>query len=349
MMDSRIKIVADKAIPFLEGVFEPYAEVVYMKGADITAEDVKDADALIVRTRTICNEALLAGSSVKVIASATIGTDHIDFAACDKLGIMVSNAPGCNAGGVMEYVYSALYGTASRKNIDLQGKTIGVIGVGNTGGRIARMGVYLGFNVLRYDPPRAAEEGNFEFCSLDYLLRNSDVVTMHVPLNEETKNMANADFFKMMKKDAFFINCCRGEVVVEQDLKNARSKLGGLILDVWQNEPHVDPELVEMADIATPHIAGYSYQGKQNGTAAVVRAVARYFGISQLTDFFPVTEMPENEAVKVMLKGLNQGEITSILQYNYPVFTDDFRFRMEPDKFEELRNNYQYRREIYFN
>ena len=211
-MERRVKIVADKAIPFLEGVFEPYADVVYLNGSDIVPEVVKDADALIIRTRTVCNEELLAGSSVKIIASATIGTDHIDYDACDRLGIMVSNAPGCNAGGVMEYVYSALYGTASRKDINLEGKTIGVIGVGNTGGRVARMGVYLGFNVLKCDPPRAEKEGSFEFCTLEHLLRNSDIVTMHVPLNEETKNIADADFFKQMKKDAFFINCCRGEV-----------------------------------------------------------------------------------------------------------------------------------------
>ena len=347
-MESKIKIVADKAIPFLEGVFEPYAEVVYKKGSEICAEDVKDADALITRTRTICNDELLEGSSVKIIASATIGTDHIDFDCCDRRGIMVSNAPGCNAGGVMEYVFSALYGTASRRDIDLSDQTIGVIGVGHTGGRVARMAVYLGFNVLKCDPPREAAEGSFEFCDLEYLLRNSDIVTMHVPLNETTKNMADGEFFKMMKKDAIFINCCRGEVVVEEELKKAMGKLGPVILDVWQNEPDVDPELIDMVDIATPHIAGYSYQGKQNGTASVVRAVARYFGIQELCEFFPKTELPENEAVKVHLTGLNQGEITSILQYNYPVFTDDFRFRMEPDKFEELRNHYQYRREIYF-
>lgn len=347
MMDRKLKIIADSDIPFLEGVFEPYAEVSYRKGGEIRAGEVKDADALLVRTRTCCSRELLEGSSVKIIASATIGLDHIDLQWCDRNGILVSNAPGCNAGGVMEYVFSALYGVASRRTVDMAGKTIGIIGVGNTGGRVAAMATYLGLGVLKYDPPREKAEGPFEFCSLERLLAESDIVTLHVPLNAETRNMANAAFFKQMKEGAFFINCCRGEVVDEKALKNARPALGGLILDVWCNEPNVDRELLDMTDIATPHIAGYSYQGKQNATAAIVRATARFFGIRKLYNFFPRTLSIENEAVKVVLRGLGQGEITSILQYNYPVFADDFKFRLDPSRFEELRNGYHYRREIY--
>ena len=346
-MEKKIKIVADSAVPFLEGVFEPYAEVKYMGGSDIGPDDVRDADALIIRTRTKCDAALLDGSRVKFIATATIGTDHIDFPYCDAHGITVRNAPGCNAGGVMEYVFSALYGLASRKAISLEGDTIGIIGVGHVGSLIERMGLSLGFKILKCDPPRAEAEEPFGFCDLDYLLQNSQIVTMHTPLNETTRGMADRHFFSMMRPGAFFINASRGEVVCDDALKEAIPKLGPVIIDTWNHEPDIDLELMDKVAIATPHIAGYSYQGKQNGTAAAVRAVAHYFGIQSLYEFFPKTDLPENEAVKLDLKGLNQGEIAAVLQYNYPIFTDDFMLRVAPEDFDKLRAEYKYRREVY--
>lgn len=346
-MNNKITILADKAIPFLEGVFEPYANVIYIPGGEIDAESVKDADVLMIRTRTKCNAQLLEGSKVKFIATATIGTDHIDFPYCDSHGIVVRNAPGCNAGGVMEYVFSALYGLASRRAISLEGDTIGIIGVGHVGSLIERMGLALGFKVLKCDPPRAKAEGPFGFCDLDYLLQNSQIVTMHTPLDETTRGMADGHFFSLMQPGAFFINSSRGEVVDEEALKKAIPQLGPVIIDTWNHEPNIDLELMDKVAIATPHIAGYSYQGKQNGTAAAVRAVAHYFGITQLYEFFPKTELAENEAVKLHLKGLNQGEIAALLQYNYPIFTDDFMLRIAPGDFDKLRSEYKYRREVY--
>ena len=347
MCNKRLKIVADKAIPFLEGVFDPYADMTYLPGDKIGPEDVKDADVLMVRTRTKCNADLLEGSKVKFIATATIGTDHIDFPYCDSKGIVVRNAPGCNAGGVMEYVFSALYGLASRRSISLQGDTIGIIGVGHVGSLIERMGRALGFKILKCDPPRAEAEGSFGFCDLEYLLQNSQIVTLHVPLDETTRGMANSEFFSLMQPGAFFINAARGEVVCDDALKAAIPKLGPVIIDTWNHEPDIDLDLMDKVAIATPHIAGYSYQGKQNGTAAAVRAVAHYFGITELYEFFPKTDLPENEAVKLDLKGLNQGEIASVLQYNYPIFTDDFMLRLNPENFDKLRSEYNYRREVY--
>lgn len=347
MCNKRLKIVADKAIPFLEGVFDPYADMTYLPGDKIGPEDVRDADVLMVRTRTKCNADLLEGSKVKFIATATIGTDHIDFPYCDSKGIVVRNAPGCNAGGVMEYVFSALYGLASRKSISLQGDTIGIIGVGHVGSMIERMGRALGFRILKCDPPRAEAEGSFGFCDLEYLLQNSQIVTLHVPLNETTRGMADSEFFSLMQPGAFFINAARGEVVCDDALKAAIPKLGPVIIDTWNHEPDIDLDLMDKVAIATPHIAGYSYQGKQNGTAAAVRAVAHYFGITELYEFFPKTDLPENEAVKLDLKGLNQGEIASVLQYNYPIFTDDFMLRLNPENFDKLRSEYNYRREVY--
>lgn len=341
-----MKIVADVDVPFLKGVFEPYGEVVYKKGTDICADDVKDADALILRTRTKCNAELLDGSSVKLIATATIGTDHVDFDYCNSHGIQVHNAAGCNAGGVMQYVFSALYGVAARKGIKIDGGTIGIIGVGNVGKRVEQMARHLGFNILKCDPPRAEAEGPEGFCSLEYLLENSQIVTMHTPLDENTRKMANDAFFALMQPGSIFINASRGEVMDEEALKTAFPKFGAVVIDTWNNEPNIDSDLVEMVDIATPHIAGYSYQGKQNGTAMSVRAVARHFGIEALYDFFPEDE-PDHEPVLLDLTGKNHGQIAAVFQYNYPIFTDDFRFRMEPQKFEKLRSEYQYRREVY--
>ena len=343
-----MKIVADIDVPFLEGVFEPYSEVVYKKGLEISREDVLDADALIVRTRTRCDGALLEGTSVKMIATATIGTDHIDLEYCRKAGIVVANAAGCNAGGVMQYVFSALYGVAARKGIKIDGNTIGIVGVGHVGSKVEAMAEYLGFNILRCDPPRAAAEGPEGFCSLEHLLENSDVVTLHVPLDETTRGMANADFFTLMKPGAIFINAARGEIVDEQALLEASPKFGAIVIDTWNNEPDINEELVETADIATPHIAGYTFQGKQNGTAFAVQALARHFGIQELYDYFPAQDLPGHEPVLLDLKGKNHGEIAAVFQYNYPIFTDDFRFRMEPHKFEKLRSEYQYRREIIY-
>lgn len=342
-----MKVVADVDIPFLKGVLEPYAEVVYKKGLDIVREDILDADALLIRTRTRCDASLLDGTRVSLITTATIGTDHIDLDYCREHGIGVANASGCNAGGVMQYVFSALYGVAARKGIKIAGSTIGIIGVGNVGRKIEGMAGYLGFNVLRCDPPRAQKEGPEGFCSLEYLIENSDIITLHVPLDEMTRGMANDAFFTLMKPGAIFINASRGEVVNEEALIAASPKLGAVVIDTWNNEPDVNQALIDVADIATPHIAGYSFQGKLNGTSLAVRAVAEHFGIEDLKDFFPVDEFSDHQPLLLDLKGKNQGEVAAVFQYNYPIFTDDFRFRMEPHKFEKLRSEYQYRREIY--
>ena len=342
-----MKIVADRFIPFLEGVFEPYAEVVYKDGPDITREDCLDADVLITRTRTRCNAELLEGTTVKMISTATIGTDHVDIPWCEEHGIEVYNAAGCNAGGVMDYVFSALYGVAARKKIPLQNAKLGIVGVGHVGRKIERAGRKLGFQILRCDPPRAEKEGPEGFCSLDELLAEALIVTLHVPLDETTRAMANDEFFAKIQPGAIFINAARGEIVDESALLRARPKLGALVIDTWCNEPDVNPRLIAECDVATPHIAGYSYQGKQNGTAMAVRAVARRYGITELEEFYPETENLDLHPVIIDVAGKSQGEIASMVQYNYPIFTDDFMFRTDPQGFERLRSLYQYRREYY--
>ena len=344
-----MKFVIDQAIPFVEGVFEPLGvEVIYKDGPDIVRKDVLDADALIIRTRTRCDAALLEGTSVKLIATATASMDNIDQAWCKEHGIFVQNASGCNAGGVTNYVFSALFGTASRKSIPLMGATIGIIGLGAAGTRVEKMALALGFKTLRYDPLRAEKEGPTEFHDLDTVLAGSDIITMHIPVNDTTRGMADASFFAKMKPGAFFINTAQGELVVEQDLINAIPRLGPIALDTWCHEPDINRELLNLVDIATPHIAGYTLQGKQIGTSMAIRAVARFFSLSSLYDFFPTTEIVEYQAVHIDAHEKTQGEIASVIQYNYPIFTDDFMFRMAPDRFKELRTNYRYRREFYF-
>lgn len=343
-----MKFVIDRAIPFIEGVFEPYAEVLYRDAPDICREDLLDADALVIRTRTRCDAALLAGTAVKIIATATVSLDNIDLPWCREHGIYVQNASGCNAGGVTNYVFSALYGTAARKSISLGGATLGIIGLGSAGQRVEEMAFALGFKTLRYDPLRAEKEGMLEFHDLDTVLAGSDIVTMHIPVNDSTRGMADAAFFARMKPGAFFINTAQGELVVEEDLLQAIPRLGPVILDTWCHEPDINRELLERVDIATPHIAGYTLQGKQIGTSLAIRAVARFFGLSGLYDFFPTTEIVEYQAVHVDVRDKTQGQIAAMIQYNYPIFTDDFMFRLDPGRFKYLRANYRYRREFYF-
>ena len=343
-----MKIVADTNIPFLKGVLEPYAEVVYMDGRAIDREAMMDADAVIIRTRTRCSEETLAGTTVKMIASATIGTDHIDLQWCNEHGIEVKNAEGCNAGGVANYIFSAMYAVASRRAIKMEDAVLGIVGVGNVGRKVEHMARTLGLKVLLNDPPRAAREGSEGFVTLDQLLEKATIISLHTPLDATTHAMCNDSFFEKVRPGSIFINASRGEVVDEAALLRARPKLSALVLDTWCNEPNVNRVLIDACDIATPHIAGYTLQGKQIGTSLAVRAVARFFSLSSLFEFFPTTEILEYQAVHIDAHDKTQGQIASVIQYNYPIFTDDFMFRMDPSRFNELRIGYRYRREFYF-
>ena len=342
-----MKIVADTNIPFLKGVLEPYADVVYMDGRSINREAMMDADAIVIRTRTRCCRETLEGTKVKMIASATIGTDHIDLQWCRENGIEVRNAEGCNAGAVANYIFSAMYAVTSRRAMKMEDAVLGIIGVGNVGRKVEHMARTLGLKVLLNDPPRAALEGEEGFVTLDTLLEQATIISIHVPLDDSTHNMCNDSFFEKMRPGTIFINASRGEVVDEAALLRARPKIGALVLDTWCNEPNVSQILIDACDIATPHIAGYSYQGKQNGTAMAVQAIARHFGITELEFFSPVMEDALRPKV-INVTGKTQGEIAAALQYNYPIFTDDFLFRVNPSNFEKLRSEYNYRREFYF-
>lgn len=347
-----VKIVADNNIPFLRGALEKFAGVIYFPGREIGHEIVNDADALIVRTRTKCNGKLLGGTPVKYIATATIGFDHIDADYCSLQGIRWSNAPGCNSGSVMQYVASALAfisGSDGRKFGEL---TLGIVGVGHVGKKVEGLARALGMRVMLNDPPRERLEGAGGFVDLGRLLEGSDIVTIHVPLNREgadrSFHLADKGFFSRMKKGSWFINSSRGEVMNTDALKGAlrNGHLAGTVIDVWENEPDIDRELLLMADIATPHIAGYSLDGKANGTAQSVRAVSNFFGL-EIGDWYPEIPAPVDQTINIET---NHSECDQLIQklfkHTYDITADSARLKANPEYFERLRDDYPPRREF---
>lgn len=355
---NKINIIADGNIPFLKGVFEEYADIKYLNYQDITKNTIKDADALIIRTRTKCDELLLEKTNVKLIATATIGHDHIDKNYCKLKGIKWINAPGCNSNSVLQYVLSALFYLVDKKNYNLEDKTIGIIGVGNVGTKVLKAAEILGFKVLLNDPPRERKETAKQFVRLDKITTESDIITFHVPLNysgiDKTFHLANESFFKSLKKRPILINTSRGEVIPTESLKFALENklISHLVLDVWENEPNIDLSLMNMCSIATPHIAGYSVEGKANGTAVCVNAINDFFKLGLVKNWYP-TNLPLLDINEIFIDNSNKSEqkiLSSIFLKAYNIIEDDKRLRISPSKFEEHRANYPVRREYgYFN
>lgn len=349
-----MKIVCDDKIPFLRGVLEPYAEVVYLPGKQTTSEVVKDADAVITRTRTICNESLLSGSAVKVIATATIGFDHIDTEWCESNGIEWQNAPGCNSWSVKQYIASVLCTLALKRGFRFEDMTLGVVGVGNVGSKVAEVARLLGMKVLLNDPPRARKEGQDGFVSLDEVMAQSDIITLHVPLCKEgpdaTWHLFDAERIGQLGKHQIVMNSSRGSVVDNKALKAAlqNGSIGGAVLDVWEGEPDLDRELIALLDITTPHIAGYSADGKANGTMASVRTVARKLGLP-LCQWTPSgIPAPAQELTFALdASGKSKQEVlTEAVLHTYQVLEDDAALREHPELFEKLRGDYPIRREF---
>ena len=323
-----MKVVIDHKIPYIKEAIEKIAdEVVYLPGNAFTPEAVKDADALIVRTRTRCNRELLEGSQVKFIATATIGYDHIDTAYCQEAGITWMNCPGCNAGSVEQYIFSTLCLLKEKKGLDLKKATLGIVGVGHVGGRVKRMAEALGMKILLNDPPRA-DRGEEGFVDLETILRESDVITFHTPLNREGKyatyHLVDEDLLFSLKRTPFIINASRGEVVDTASLLAALAagKVRGAVIDTWEYEPCISRELLEVAFLATPHIAGYSADGKANATRMSLEALCKFFGIE--ADFKIVP--PEGP-------------------HDYDPTRDSEWLKAAPEKFEWFRGNYPIRRE----
>ncbi len=325
-----MKVIVDDKIPYIRGQIEQLAdEVVYLTGSAISREDVRDADVLIVRTRTRCDRSLLEGSKVKLIVTATIGYDHIDTDYCESAGIRWTNCPGCNANSVCRYVHHALEATG-RLNPEL---TVGVVGVGHVGSLVAADLEACGMKVLRCDPPRDDAHDDVEghpFVALSTIQQEADIITFHTPLTKEgpyaTYHMADEHFFCHLSHRPLIINASRGGVVDNEALLQALhdGRVADAVIDTWEGEPTINRELLQQVAIATPHIAGYSADGKANATRMSLVAVAQFLG----RDFTPQIILPD--APKLTVETLRD---------------DSERLKRWPEGFEELRGNYPVRRE----
>ena len=337
-----MKIVVDDKIPYISEKLALLADdVVYLRGADISAEDVRDADALIVRTRTHCNRQLLEGSKVQFVATATIGFDHIDTDYMDEAGICWTNCPGCNAASVAQYLECSLLLLQQQKGLDFQQTTVGIVGCGHVGSKVKVVAERLGMRVLVCDPPlelKGAQLTTTTFVSMDVIEREADVITFHVPLSHKgqyaTWHLGNADFFKRLSRVPYIINTSRGGVVDNTALLQAlnEGRVRDAILDVWEGEPNVNLELLAKVFIGTPHIAGYSADGKVNADNMVIDALCQHFGLP-----YPGRILPPPLPADFKYTG-------SALDLYNPII-DSEKLKSDPSKFEFLRNNYPIRRE----
>ena len=356
-MSNKIKIVADNKIPFLRGVLEPYADIQYLNPSDITRDAVKDKDALIIRTRTNCNSELLDGTNIKFIATATIGFDHIDQEYCREKNIKWINAPGCNSYSVQQYIASVLLTLGHKRKLDLSALTIGIVGVGNVGSKVEQLARVLGMNILLNDPPRERKEGSGKFVDINELISKSDIITFHVPLikdgRDKTYHMADEKFFSRFNNGKIIFNTSRGQVINTNSIKNAikGKKVNAAVLDVWENEPNIDLELLNLVDIATPHIAGYSADGKANGTSVCVINTASFFDLGINKSWYPQElPFPENpDEINIDCADQSEQEIVyKAFDSSYNIMNDDNTLRKSVDTFEKQRGNYPVRREFPF-
>jgi len=355
-----MKIVADANIPFVRECFSSVGEVQVLSGRDITPPVVAKADALLVRSITPVHEGLLAGSSVRFVGTATIGFDHVDLGYLERNRIGFASAPGSNANSAAEYVIAALLEVGRGHKIQLEGKSIGVIGVGNVGSRVARKCEALGMHVLRNDPPLQRQTRDSQYVPLEALY-GCDFLTIHTPLTREgidkTFHLADAGFFSSLKPGAVFLNASRGAVMDSWALKAAirARRLQAVVLDVWENEPGIDLELLEMVDLGTPHIAGYSFDGKVAGMIMIYNALCAHFHLRPshvAEDFLPQPDVPRLE---MDVGGRSDEELlTRAVERIYSIKRDDENLRriirQPPDKrgryFDDLRKHYPVRREL---
>lgn len=332
-----MKIIVESHIPYIRGTFEPYCEVEYLNPEEFTPESVKDADALVVRTRTRCNETLLGNSCCKFVGTATIGTDHIDLAWCAKVGIKTVSAPGCNAPAVAQYVLATIGHWMKKENIQTaKGLTLGVVGVGHVGSIIARWAEGMGFTVLRNDPPRK-RNGEQGFVELDEVIEKADIITFHTPLTkvgeDKTFHICDEEFIGRIGNCKLLINSARGGIVDNDALEKAmrEGKIHDVSIDCWEGEPKINKYLLEHTFTATPHIAGYSAEGKHRATMMMVKAVSDFFGFG----------MPLEE---VDMGNMTMPTLEQVMA-SYNPLEDTAMLRKDASAFEALRNHYNLRAE----
>ncbi|MBQ3635391.1 MAG: 4-phosphoerythronate dehydrogenase [Bacteroidales bacterium] len=350
-MSERLKVLADDKIKSIKGILESVADISYKTGTEITAADVANVDALLVRTRTRCDETLLKGSSLRAVLTATIGYDHIDTAYCEANNIIWRNAPGCNSASVEQYIASTLAHLYLHSGVSLAGKVIAVVGVGHVGSRVAKLCKALGMKVLLVDPPRAAREGSSDFTSLRDALPIADFVTLHTPLTktgqDATFHLIGKETVKYLKKGVALINTSRGQVADTSVIKDAikDGTISHVVVDVWENEPNIDTELLEMATIATPHIAGYSADSKLRATEMTIDAFEEIFGLKVSWDK-PQLPPPSEPIIDVTTATTAVDAACLLFSKIYDVTVDSLPLKAEPTAFERLRGNYWPRREI---
>lgn len=333
-----LKIIVESHIPYIDGTLDrvPGVTVLRLPPERISPQTVADADALIVRTRTKCDSRLLEGSKVRFIATATIGTDHIDLGWCKANGITVASAPGCNAPAVAQYVLSSLL---RLKGEELLNCSLGIIGAGHVGSITARWAEGLGIRTLLCDPPRARAEGETGFVNAGTLLSECDIITYHVPLThsgpDATYHMCDSGMLSKCKPSTLIVNAARGAVVDTDALCAAieARKVARPVIDCWEGEPDISRRLLSLCDIATPHIAGYSAQGKLRATIMVLNALGQHFGL-QIPNIPQLPTVPEYVTAQQLLDSYDPTTDTAAL-----------RAATLPDGFERLRNNYHLRNE----
>lgn len=336
MENFRLNILIERNIPFIAGLLEPYANVTYLAADEFTPKTVKDADALIVRTRTRCDAALLEKSRCRFIATATIGTDHIDTQWCADHGITVVNAPGCNAPAVAQYVFATIMQLANRP---ISQYSIGIVGVGHVGSIVERWARGLNMKVLVCDPPRQNAEGGDNWSTLDEIARECDIITFHTPLAKAgdypTYHIAGDEFFSKLRRSPILINSARGPIVDTDALIRAidNGLVSNVAIDCWEGEPQLSRDLLERAAIATSHIAGYSHEGKIRATQMVLDAVTAFFYLPRVNT---LTTTPKGVARTV-------SPLSIVESYN--PLADTVALKADPEAFESLRNNYHYRTE----
>ncbi len=355
-----MRVVVDKNNPLVAEAFRQFGEVRALATKEITADSIRDAEMVIIRSETKVTKELLRGSSVRFVGTATIGTDHVDGEYLRTHGIGFASAPGSNANSVAEYIVAALLTIAQRKGFALQGKTIGVVGVGNVGSKVVLNAKALGMTVLQNDPPLSRATGNSSFVALDDLM-DADFITLHVPLTEigidPTYHLFDAKRIGSMKKGAILINTARGSVVDGAALRDAldRSHLGGSVLDVWEGEPAIDVELLKKIDIATSHIAGYSFDGKLAAVKMMYEAACKFFG--QAPKWTPEKSLPKPRVERIIVSETGDSReetLRKIINQCYDIECDDRLLRgisTVPDEsvrshFARLRAEYGVRREF---
>ena len=349
--DTEMKILADAHIPYLKGVAENLGKVEYLPGNQFTKEAIQDKDVLIVRTVTYFGKDILEGTKVKLICSATIGYDHIDTEYCKTHNIAWRTAPGCNANSVEQYITSSLLIISKKYGFELKDKTIGIVGVGNVGSRVETACKKLGMRVLLNDPPRQEKEHSSLFVDFETVCKEADIITFHTPLTKNSKyktyHMGNDAFFNSLTKRPIIMNAARGGIIDNASLKEAlkSGKVSGAVIDCWEHEPNIDNELLNLVDIGTPHIAGYSADGKWMGTKMSLENVNNFFhlGIKEIP-MLPLPDPIQNQIINLSdLKPLDQ--LSQAIWHTYDPRIETDNLRANPEKFYWFRSHYPIRRE----